>query len=275
MSPDVIKQLMAAMKQFKPLVKDKNNPFFKSKYADLPQVYDAVKGPLNDHGFILLQGTGHWPDGVAYIKTQLLHVSGEEFSSTYDLPPGLDAQKMAAAVTYGKRVALCALLALAADDDDDGEAAEGRNHRAAPRQEAPKPIPAPPKAPPPPPAPEPLIAVDPSTPEDKAKADSFLNDAQKIVTAAAPFNPDIPQDASVMLVQVVGFNPNPRPVGDKGSMTYSLKIMDIDGSGEEEWTSTFHKDAWETGKLLKGQMAHLTYKRKGKYLNFFHIQKAS
>jgi len=275
MSPDVIKQLMAAMKQFRPLVKDKNNPFFKSKYADLPQVYDVVKGPLQEHGFILLQGTGHWPDnGGAYIKTQLLHVSGEEFSSTYDLPPGLDAQKMAAAVTYGKRVALCALLALAADDEDDGEAAVGRN-LATPRQEAPKRPPAPPKAPPPPPAPEPLVAVDPSTPEDKEKADSFLSDAQKIVAASAPFNPDIPQDASVMLVQVVGVNPNPRPVGNKGSMSYSLKILDLDGGGEEEWTSTFHKEAWETGKLLKGQNAHLTYKRKGQYLNFFHIEKAS
>ncbi len=269
MSPDVIKQLMAAMKQFRPLVKDKNNPFFKSTYADLPQVYDVVKGPLQEHGFILLQGTGHWPDnGGAYIKTQLLHVSGEEFSSTYDLPPGLDAQKMAAAVTYGKRVALCALLALAADDDDDGEAAEGRNHRAAPRQEAPKHVPAPPR-----PAPahthEPLVAVDPSTPEDKVKADAFLDEAQKIVSAVQP---DIPADANVMLVQVVGFNPNPRPAG-KGT-SYSLKILDLDGGGEEEWTSTFNKEAWETGKLLKGQNAHLTYKRKGQYLNFYHIKKA-
>lgn len=270
MSPDVIKQLMAAMKQFKPLVKDKNNPFFKSKYADLPQVYDVVKGPLQDHGFVLLQGTGHWPDGVGYIKTQLLHVSGEEFTSTYDLPPNLDAQKMAAAVTYGKRVALCALLALAADDEDDGEAAVGRNTRHPEPVKRDKPVS------PPAPSKEPLVvAVESTTTEDKEKANSFLEDAQKIVSASAPYNPDIPADASVMLVQVVGVNPNPRPVGNKGSMSYSIKVVDLDANGEEEWTSTFHKDAWETGKLLKGQNALLTYKRKGQYLNFFHIEKAS
>lgn len=118
---------------------------------------------------------------------------------------------------------------------------------------------------------------------DLNKADGYLPDSgapaldpeiQKIKDQVIA-NPDIPQDASVMLVQVVGFNPTPRPVGTKGSMSYSLRVLDLDGGGDEEWTSTFHKDAWETGKLLKGQNCRLTYKRKGQYLNFFHIEKAS
>lgn len=139
----IIKALIEAKKKFKPLVKDKANPFFKSKYADLGQVYSSVEPALNEHGFVILQPTLRWDCGVQYIHTLIQHVSGDKFDSTYDLPQGLDPQKMAAAVTYGKRVALCALLGIASqDEDDDGESAMDRQHKPpppAPKKEIPKP----------------------------------------------------------------------------------------------------------------------------------------
>lgn len=118
---------------------------------------------------------------------------------------------------------------------------------------------------------------------DKAKANAYqpepvaemtTQEAQQLqAQVIAPSKSDkIPADAQVMLVEVLGFNPNPRPVGDKGSMSYSLKVKDLENGTGEFWTSTFHKDAWETGKLLKGKNAWLTYKYKGKYINFFDIR---
>lgn len=144
------------------------------------------------------------------------------------------------------------------------------------------------------PAPEPLVVVDANPfkdmdeKHDLAKADGYMPEPQQIeVPKLDPeiqkiqeqvigkqYGDKIPQDASVMLVEIKGYNPKPRPVGDRGGVSYSLRVLDLDGDGEEQWASTFNKDAWETGKLLKGQHAHLTYKIKNGYLNFFHVEKA-
>jgi hypothetical protein len=148
------------------------------------------------------------------------------------------------------------------------------------------------------PAKEPLVVVDADpfkdmsepTPHELAKADGYMPEPapapidvprldpeiQKIQeqVIGKNFDAKIPEGASVMLVEVKGYNPNPRPVGQKGSMSYSLRVLDLDGDGKEQWTSTFNKEAWETGKLLKGGHAHLTYKLKNGFLNFYHIEKA-
>jgi hypothetical protein len=111
--------------------------------------------------------------------------------------------------------------------------------------------------------------------QPEAPADMTTQEAQQLqaqVIATPKSDKKIPDDAQVMLVEVLGFNPNPRPVGDKGSMSYSIKCKDLENGTGEFWTSTFHKDAWEAGKLLKGKQAWLTYRYKGKYINFFDIR---
>jgi len=60
--------------------KDANNPFFRSKYADLETVIAAVKGPLNDNGisFVqLIQSKTHQGIAEVFHKTK----DGEEFES--------------------------------------------------------------------------------------------------------------------------------------------------------------------------------------------------
>lgn len=144
---------------------------------------------------------------------------------------------------------------------------------------------------------EPLVVVDnaPEVPKesfldavqqahDLNKADGYLPEAngptldpeiQKIQEQViGRQDHKIPADAAVMVVEVVGFNPTPRSVGTKGSFSYSLRVKNLE-DGEECWTSTFNKEAWETGKLLKGSDAALTYKWNKGFLNFYHIQKAS
>ena len=49
-----MKNLFKSIAQFRHLVssvkKDADNPFFKSKYADLPSILEVIKDPLNESG---------------------------------------------------------------------------------------------------------------------------------------------------------------------------------------------------------------------------------
>jgi hypothetical protein len=116
---------------------------------------------------------------------------------------------------------------------------------------------------------------------DLNKADGYMPpaagptlepDIQKQVDAVIGKQPNkIPADAQVMVVEVVGFNPKPRPVGNNGALSYSLRVKTDSG---EEWASTFHEDQWKFGQVLKGHKAHLTYKYNKGFLNFYHIDQA-
>tara|TARA_Y100000310_G_scaffold281426_1_gene301888 strand:+ start:710 stop:1390 length:681 start_codon:yes stop_codon:yes gene_type:complete len=119
--------LLAAQKAIKKVSKTADNPYFKSKYADLVAVIDATKKPLNDNDIVFLQAVGGNGDGP-YVETVLLHTSGEWVSTQtpiYCKKPD-DPQAFGSGVTYSKRYALQALLGLPSEDDD-GEAAVARD----------------------------------------------------------------------------------------------------------------------------------------------------
>ena len=122
----LVAALIKAKAKFKKLEKDKVNPFFKSKYADLHTVYDSVDAALLSEGLVLVQPIVQ-ENGAQYINSKLMHVSGEELPSMVKVPDAPDQQKFAASVTYLKRTAAQALLGIASqDEDDDGEEAVGR-----------------------------------------------------------------------------------------------------------------------------------------------------
>jgi hypothetical protein len=124
--PKLIAALIAAKKKFKTLTKNKVNPHFKSRYADLAAVHAAVDDALADNGLTIMQPINFDKETGPYITTELYHVSGECKTAKYILPGGVDSQKLAAAITYGRRNSLCALLGIPADDDDDGETEQNR-----------------------------------------------------------------------------------------------------------------------------------------------------
>lgn len=104
------------------VAKTASNPFFKSKYADLASVVEAVKPALQSEGIVIIQGLQDAEGGVA-IETMLLHVSGEWISSTLRLPASKeDAQGYGSACTYGRRYGLQAICGLPAEDDDGNAA---------------------------------------------------------------------------------------------------------------------------------------------------------
>lgn len=103
------------------------NPFFKSKYADLNSVWDSLRGPLSEHELAVVQTPIEDEHGTAIITT-LAHSSGEWFrSKLYIAPKAKDAQSVGSAITYARRYALSAITGAAPDDDDDGNGAAGHN----------------------------------------------------------------------------------------------------------------------------------------------------
>jgi hypothetical protein len=116
--------LAKAQLEIKAALKDSTNPHFKSKYADLSSVIDAVKAPLLKHGISFLQGVYDAEGGVA-VETILLHTSGEWISSTLRIPATKqDAQGYGSAITYGRRYGLQAMCGVPAEDDDGNAASK-------------------------------------------------------------------------------------------------------------------------------------------------------
>lgn len=105
--------------------KDAVNPHFKARYTSLDKLLELVRPVLNQHGILLLQKVGYeQAEGqLVTVSTVLTHAeSGEATVAVGACPMPADPQKQGAAITYLRRYGLMAILGLAADDDDDGNA---------------------------------------------------------------------------------------------------------------------------------------------------------
>jgi len=101
--------------------KTASNPFFKNKYAPLPEIQDAVKEPLLKAGLTLKQ----IPLGEHSLYSILIHAeSGEWLGGEFIMRPAKDdPQGNGSRLTYQKRYALGAMLGINIDEDDDGNRA--------------------------------------------------------------------------------------------------------------------------------------------------------
>ena len=107
--------------------KGADNPFFKSKYADLSEVIKALKEPFASHGLSYTQFPVMRED-AAGVVTVLMHQSGQYMRSTYSIPlVKRDAQSVGSCITYARRYALQAIAGIPAADDDGNKASEERD----------------------------------------------------------------------------------------------------------------------------------------------------
>lgn len=114
--------LLKAQKEIVGAKKEAENPYFKSKYADLGAVLAVCKGPLNNQGISVLQPMISDESGV-YVMTTLLHESGEYLSSKVKITPiKNDPQAHGSAITYARRYGLQAMLSIPSEDDDANDA---------------------------------------------------------------------------------------------------------------------------------------------------------
>jgi hypothetical protein len=90
----------------------------KYSFAPLPEILDAVRPVLKKHGLAVIQLVQD-----RTLSTRIVHTTGQWIGSMYPLPPVSDSQAMGSAITYARRYSLCAILGIAGEDDEDGEAA--------------------------------------------------------------------------------------------------------------------------------------------------------
>lgn len=128
-----IAALASALAKAQPAIegatKDKNNPAFRSKYADLASVTEAIASPLASHGLSYVQ-VSHDRENAAVIETIILHSSGEWLGCGPVAVPVSkhDAHGFGSALTYARRYSLSSAFGVVPEDDDGNGAA-----RAAPK----------------------------------------------------------------------------------------------------------------------------------------------
>ena len=122
--------VIAAQGELGTAKKTADNPFFKSKYADLAGVVETARPVLTRHGLGVVQSADY--DGeLAVVETLLVHTSGEWIKSRTVLKPTkADPQGMGSAVTYARRYAYMAIIGMAAEDDDGNAASQPVNRQA-------------------------------------------------------------------------------------------------------------------------------------------------
>ncbi|HEX5508451.1 MAG TPA: ERF family protein [Pseudolabrys sp.] len=101
---------------------NRTNPHFKSSYADLASVLDAIRVPLSSAGLSVVQTMQSSERGMV-LRTTLMHASGQYISTEYPLPVTQKPHEMGSALTYARRYSLAALVCNSSDEDDDGNAA--------------------------------------------------------------------------------------------------------------------------------------------------------
>lgn len=119
--------LTKAQAEIEGAAKDRLNPHFKSKYADLSSVMDAIKPALAKHGLAFVQ-VSHDRDHAAAVETVIVHSSGETMNcGIVSVPVSKgDAQGFGSALTYARRYSLSAAFGVAPEDDDGNAAAAAK-----------------------------------------------------------------------------------------------------------------------------------------------------
>lgn len=119
---EVAKAFVAAQAAFKAAKKDSINPHFRSSYADLSSVIEAVSEALSKNKLAFSQPVD-FLEGNYVISTVLVHESGQEMrlgSMRVPIPATeiTNSQKVGSAITYARRYHLSSAMGLAQEDDD-------------------------------------------------------------------------------------------------------------------------------------------------------------
>jgi len=122
---------------------DKGNYDF--DYATLDNVIETARKALSGNGIAVVQALERDDQGAMGLTIRLLHADGGSIVNFMPVvmpqpdergrPPKI--QETGSVITYARRYALCAMLNIAAEEDDDGT--EGRDRETASRGKAPLP----------------------------------------------------------------------------------------------------------------------------------------
>lgn len=124
-----IKDLCAALSKAQGEIEiaglNKENPYFKSRYADMAEIVRVSRPALSKNGLSVMQQILTNEDGQSILHTLLCHSTGQWMESQMRIiPPKNDIQSLSSYVTYLKRISYAALIGVVVgNEDDDGEVA--------------------------------------------------------------------------------------------------------------------------------------------------------
>jgi len=120
---EIHKALLKAQAHFEGAKKGAVNPQFKSRYADLTSVVEAVAGPLNQAGITYSWSTERTEHGWVVICTLTHAESGDYLTCDWPvIASKQDAQGFASGSTYARRYSLLAVTGIPTEDDDGNAA---------------------------------------------------------------------------------------------------------------------------------------------------------
>ena len=120
--------------------KSSDNPFFKSKYADLAEVLGQIRPVFSANGLSLVQFPSQEHDGHVDVTSRLMHSSGQWLESTLTMPvQGKNiAQDSGSVITYMRRYAAAAIAGIAQVDTDANQSAKKGDALEAPKEKTPR-----------------------------------------------------------------------------------------------------------------------------------------
>lgn len=95
------------------------------KYATLDHILTKCRPVLARHDIAIVQTIGRGEVSLS-LETRLLHASGQWIGSAVPLSCSADPQAFGSELTYKRRYTLAALIGVAAEEDDDGNATKGQ-----------------------------------------------------------------------------------------------------------------------------------------------------
>ena len=124
-------KLHLAKQEIGKINKSADNPFFKSKYADLNTILDVVEPILHKYNLLLLQ-----PIMNGCVHSVIVDIeTGEDINAEIKLPELNDPQKLGGCISYFRRYTLQSLLSLSMQDDDANDVTKHVNKKPTMTQE--------------------------------------------------------------------------------------------------------------------------------------------
>lgn len=114
MEKNLTQKIIDAKKSMGGIVKSSENPFFKSKYADLSTILAIVEPALLEQGILISQ-----PINNGMLET-ILTDGTSEIRSSIQLGVYKNPQDLGKEITYLRRYLLSSILSLSAEDNDGG-----------------------------------------------------------------------------------------------------------------------------------------------------------
>jgi hypothetical protein len=134
----IFQALVKAQSEMGKAKKVNDNPFFKSKYADLSELIDVSKDVLTSNGLAVIQSPGASGQAVT-VTTRIIHSSGQWIEDAITLQAiKTDPQAIGSAITYARRYQLAAILNIAQEDDDGNSASDRHGTNPEPKKDTPE-----------------------------------------------------------------------------------------------------------------------------------------